>query len=286
MSTNKWLSLPPIDPQPLAEAKQQLHAAIQLVGNVGRSFLPHDDKDAMANLTWNDPHDAMLGREVADGIQVGIRAATLTLVVLHQQTLIDTLPLAGHTWQEAFSWLQRQLAQAGLDREALSAERPYELPAYPPFQGKAFRTKDLPAFEALHRYYHNANRRLQVIRTEEVGASDVHIWPHHVDIATLITVSEVGKGQYIGVGMSPGDGPEGYDQPYFYVNMWPSVDLKGITLPAFEQGGHWHTEGWLGGVLTHETLTGTQDDGAQLSMIDAFLTQTIRVNRRLLADQT
>ena len=52
---------------------------------------------------------------------------------------------------------------------------------------------------------------------ERADGSPVRCWPHHFDIATLLTIA---PGQTIGVGLEPGDGY--YDEPYWYVNQYPA----------------------------------------------------------------
>jgi len=56
------------------------------------------------------------------------------------------------------------------------------------------------------------------------SASDVLCWPHHFDIATLVTFA---SDRSSSVGLSPGDGS--YDEPYYYVNVHPQPDPAQLT---------------------------------------------------------
>ena len=91
----------------------------------------------------------------------------------------------------------------------------------------------------------------------EPGPSPVRCWAHHFDIATYVSLEagdfETARG--IGVGLSPGD--ESYGEPYFYVNPWPHPDPA--DLPDPPGLGHWHTQGFVGAILTGSELIAAHD---------------------------
>ena len=59
--------------------------------------------------------------------------------------------------------------------------------------------------------------------------------PHHFDLDTLVTIE---TGHTMGIKFSPGD--EYYEEPYFYVSMYPRPDF--MTLPRLPSIGHWHSK--------------------------------------------
>ena len=59
----------------------------------------------------------------------------------------------------------------------------------------------------------------------------------------------------VGLGLSPGDG--NYNQPYFYINPWPRLDVS--DLPDIPPPGHWHTEGFVGAVATGGEILSQSD---------------------------
>src|SRR5204863_8996466 len=75
------------------------------------------------------------------------------------------------------------------------------------------------------------------------AAGAVLCWPHHFDLATLLTL---GSGKSIGVGFAPGD--DGIRESYWYVNLFPYPDPSCLE-PL--QDGRWHTGGWTGAVLPY-----------------------------------
>jgi len=56
--------------------------------------------------------------------------------------------------------------------------------------------------------------------------------------------------------MCPGD--EFYAQPYVYVNPWPRFEGR---LPDLPVPGRWHTDGFLGVVITGEDILAFEDAG-------------------------
>lgn len=79
-----------------------------------------------------------------------------------------------------------------------------------------------------------------VVRAEPAAGPPL-CWPHHFDIATLLTL---GGGKMIGIGFAPGD--DGIRESYWYVNLFP---YPHPSLLAPLRNGSWHTEGWTGAVL-------------------------------------
>ena len=105
------------------------------------------------------------------------------------------------------------------------------------------------ALVELAAWFANADYSLVRVQRQMIGrkltASDVRCWPHHFDLATLISFparDDCVTG-YVGAGLSPGD--EYYDEPYFYVSVYPKPDSA--ALPRLPKLGHWHTSRVHGG---------------------------------------
>src|SRR5215472_17222155 len=84
------------------------------------------------------------------------------------------------------------------------------------------------ALAELAAWFGNAALLLGSIQRQMIGrklaASPARCWPHHFDLATLTTLPtrNADTTGYIGAGLSPGD--EYYDEPYFYVSVYPEPD--------------------------------------------------------------
>jgi hypothetical protein len=109
----------------------------------------------------------------------------------------------------------------------------------------------------------------------------VRCWPHHFDIATLIEFAPPqggDSGRSIGVGLSPGD--SSYPEPYFYVTPWPYPNDP--PLPDLAARGEWHTEGWLGAVLTAPSVIAAGSAEAQAQCVDEFVESALKACRELV----
>jgi hypothetical protein len=82
----------------------------------------------------------------------------------------------------------------------------------------------------------------------------VRCWPHHFDLDTLVTVA---PGRTSGIGFEPGD--EHYDEPYFYVSVYPAPDAASSPpLPAI---GHWHTTHFTAAIAAAQRIVAAKDQG-------------------------
>jgi len=235
-----------IDPglaKTLSDARLQLHHAAQLVTATGISYLP-----AQPDLS-------------------------LSVVGGDAQIVASTL-LNGLTIDDAADWLRVRISERGADGDRLTLKRHYEIPSHALDDGGTFDTKNAAAFAQLDAWYFAANRALEYVRSSTSGAGEIRCWPHHFDIATLI---DLGRGRTIGVGMEPGD--TYYDEPYFYVNAYPSPKAESAKAPL-DGGGTWHTREWVGAVLPGSRLG---DESAAADQVRAFLDSAIVACRELLA---
>lgn len=209
----------------------ELHWASQIVSAAGHTLLEKKSDDSHANLGWDARARALVGHPMS-GRRAGLRIEDGTLVVVDEASReIASKALAGETLASSLAWLASVL-------DATELRRPeHELPSHPVGTGAAFTTK---GDASLASRFALAAEVLGAIATRETNASAVRCWPHHFDIATLISL---GSERTIGVGLSPGDAS--YAEPYWYVTPWPYP--KG-DLPALAHGT-WHREGWTGAVL-------------------------------------
>jgi hypothetical protein len=190
----------------------------------------------------------------------------------------DALPLAGHALSDAYDWTSAAVKRE--TRGALDAalvHPGYPLPPHPIAAGGAFAAD--AGLAELARWYANAAEVLARRRRETPGATPVLCWPHHFDIATLIELEKDAKGsatRTVGLGLSPGDAS--IEQPYWYVNHYPSA--QGAKLPALA-AGEWFTQGWFGAVLRASALVAAGDARAQAARLDTFLDSAIPASRVL-----
>lgn len=270
-----------IDPQlakTLTDARLQVHHAAQLATAMGISYLPRRSDDSHTNLEWLSAV-GVLASQVVPGdppFRIGVRVADLTLCMLSGgDRLLGTIPLHGRTIDDAAAWIRERIADSGADASRFTLSRHYKIPRHAVDDGEAFDVSDRAPFEQLAAWFELAASTLGRIRGAHQG-SDIRCWPHHFDIATLITVA---PGRTVGVGLEPGD--VYYDEPYFYGNMSPTPGIDALTA-ALGGGGFWHTHEWVGAVLPASRI----GDASRLrEQVDAFLDSAVDACRALVAGE-
>jgi hypothetical protein len=218
------------------DTRLQLHYALQSAAGVGRTLLPKRPDDSHGSFMWDHATGALV-QDLVDGeYRAGLRLCDMTLLLLDRQNRVQAkYPLEGRTLDDAFRFFE--------ERAGRMLERPCEaLPPHPVADGAKFMTAecDLDAFAAM---YATAAAVLERFRDKHPNAGPVLVWPHHFDMATLLTR---GEGSTIGIGFVPGDAD--ISEPYWYVYPWPEPK----PLPPPLSVGEWFTNGWVGAVL-HET---------------------------------
>jgi hypothetical protein len=217
------------------------------------------------------------------GTCLSLKIADLTLVLHSDERAIQSFSLDGRTDAQARQWLGEQLGARGLDARALDTSSPYEMPAHAVTKGGAYGVEDVAdALVELAAWFANAEHSLVRVQRQMIGrkltVSDVRCWPHHFDLATLISFSTRGTDVtgYVGAGLSPGD--EYYDEPYFYVSVYPEPDSA--SLPRLPKLGHWHTYEFTAAVAPAHQIVAANN---QEDEVDEFLRGTVDVAIKILS---
>ena len=283
--SENWINLGNLNPGSLVHSRHQLHQAVQLVAAVGRNYhLPEKD-DPFGNLEWLPDINGLAGWDVdtsSGKIKCALNFDSFTL-----QFLVDGIPeqsisLDGKLDQSILQEMQNALDSLGLNGSKLDLNKPYKIPEYKIGQSDGYATNP-KEFKEFSKYFGNAHAVLKALAANLEGASDVKCWPHHFDIATLITLTDTGDPETsssIGVGLSPGD--ESYQEPYFYISPWPYPGLNIKKLPKLSVG-HWHTEGFVAAVLTATTLRQEGLGNNQIDAVSKFLEEGMDQAKKLTA---
>jgi hypothetical protein len=266
-----WERLDPADARTLSDARLQVHHAAQLVAGIGVSYLPHVEDDSHTSMEWLS---ASLASQPtgARSVRLAVRPHPFALVVLAGDSPVATFALNGRTIADATAWIRRRVAELGLDAAAYTPPTHFTIPKHPVGSGSPFDVGDTFAFQELQRWVSNAANALESLREVIPVADPVRCWPHHFDIATLLTIA---PGRTINVGLEPGD--EYYDEPYWYASMYPSPSSDSLRDEI--EGGFWHTEGWIGAVYPGSRMP---SDETQQASIAEFLRSAINASSKLL----
>jgi hypothetical protein len=255
-----WAVVGSVDPADLVAPTLELHWAAQLVAAAGQAFAERREDDSHRAMTWDARRRRLVGMPFAGPypFRVALRPQDLTLLMLDRtDETLGALPLSGVTTGHALEWLAAGMATyTGILPEPLSLPD-YDMPAHRIGEGEPFGPagRELGVVGAL---YGAAAGLLTELASVRSIASPVTCWPHHFDIATLLTLETDGSGtatKTVGVGLAPMGG--GYDTWYWYVTPWPYPDRS--SLPELGGPGAWHTEGWTGAVLTGSELVAAPD---------------------------
>jgi hypothetical protein len=255
-----WRTLRHVDRRLLKDARLQAHSAVQWLAHAARSYISPLPDDAHTNLGWDDGADGFVTHPLQDGSWLSLNIVSLTLS-LHDNRRALPFSLHGRTDAQLRRWLGEQLVTRGMDANALDRPSPYAIPDHQPVEGAAYDAVDVSdGLTELAAWFANAERLLEAIcvraRAGKLEASDVRCWPHHFDIATLISFpARDGQTGYVGAGLSPGDGY--YDEPYFYVSVYPKPDP--VALPELPESSHWHTHEFTAAIVPAHRILALKD---------------------------
>ncbi len=263
-----WKFIEDISPRDLAEARLQLHHAVQLPGIFGRSLSPLDQGDKFGNLGWSKARSGFISHAVLDDqFQAVLLPLNLKLAIVKQEEVLSELPLDGVSMTEAVSWMANEIEEKHPDAPKLRMALPYEVPGYS--ASFLFNMSNQIAFQAFESMYGNTDLVLSLLAEQFKPVTAHRCWPHHFDLAALFVLEENENPELeksIGWGYSPGD--EAHPEPYFYVNCWPYPDIDHENLPEISSGGQWNLTGWIGTTLSYVSFAGNADQ--QQIVVDYF----------------
>lgn len=257
----KWQPLDKVPVNDLIQTREQVHHAVQLIAASGKYLIEERPDDSHTSMHWNENEEAFEGETIRGNppSRIGFRPADFTLYIKHDERITATISLGNKTREQAFTWLTRQLEKAGIDVSKFSLQMHYEIPSTTFNENEPFFLGNKECLKTIETYYANANSLLKAIKEILPEANKIRCWPHHFDIATLYTIDKEGNSEdtpSIGIGLSPGD--ISYQEPYLYVTPSPYPEINDNTIPELS-AGKWHTEGWVGAVLTADSIYSQND---------------------------
>ena len=284
MSVPTWPGATSVAPNALVDATLELHWAAQYIASAGQTFSEERADDSHRAMMWDAQLRAFVGEPFAGPypFRAALRPEDLTLLLIDRTgSELGSLPLAGKTREEGFEWLSLGMAtyRGGAPPRL---ERPeYDMPDHPVRDHARFSADQASALDALTSIFGTAAELLETVVAAEPTASAVRCWPHHMDIATLLTFASDDEGRAtktVGLGMAPSGG--GYDHWYWYVSPWPAPEMD--RLPSLSGAGSWHTSGWTGAVLTAQEIHDLEPD-ARAETVRAFVDEALAAARKALS---
>jgi hypothetical protein len=267
-----------VAPAGLVDATLQLHWAVQHVAAAGQTFVEPVEDDSHRAMTWDRDHASFVGAPFACAypFRVAVRPEDLSFLILDRRgDAVATMPLGGATREDAFAWLRAAMATY-LGGPPPHIERPeWDMPEHPVGRGAPFSSSIGDELAVLADLYGTAADLIEEVTAGRSDASEVRCWPHHFDIASLVTLERDAQGRAtktVGIGLAPMGG--GYESWYWYVSPWPYPEPN--DLPELS-AGEWHTEGWTGAVLSGDAIVALSE-GERLAAIRAFLAEAFQAS--------
>lgn len=280
-----WTELGMLPPTELVKARLYAHHAVQWLARASRALGIPEDDDSHTALLWDYDLPGFRTQSIPGKVrklQICLKFPNLSLIVRAADVPDVSIELEGHSDADIGSWLALQLLEHGRNPSAIFDDQPYEMPEHPVANRQKYKTAELkPALAELARWYSVANAVLSDLTDRyavlQPGPSPVYCWPHHFDLAVLLTLEDGDPetAKSIGIGLSPGD--DFYTQPYVYVNPWPH--LEPVDLPPLDAPGQWHTDQFVGAVAPAVEILKLSDPYAG---IWNFITTAIEVGHRRL----
>lgn len=249
---------------------------------MGKTLLEPRPDDGHPNLGWLGPRSALVGHAVPGepAFQAGLELAGARLVLLDAPGGIAAgFALEGERLGDASLWLAHAIEER-FERDLGGRLTPpgYELPPHAVGTGAPF-TAEPAACGELARWFDAADAELADLGARTQNASPPRCWPHHFDLATLVTLETREDGsatKTVGVGLSPGDAS--YAEPYWYVSPWPYPDAS-VPLSPLPDGAHWHRAGFTAAILRGGALISGGPRESQAERLRAFLDAAIAASR-------
>ena len=278
-----WVPLSDVGQRRLGEARLQAHHAIQWLARVARAYVPPQPDDSHTSMDWDGDVGGFTTHPFKDRAWLSLNIIDLTLVLRGGEGNAHVQPfsLDGRTNAQVHQWLCEQLDTLGLDAHALDMPLPYEMPVHAVSQGAPYDLAGLTDVLAqLAAWFNNAGLSLGSIQRQMIergrAASPVRCWPHHFDlgISIMLPARNADKTGYVGAGLSPGD--QYYDEPYFYVSIYPEPDPR--VLPTLPMLGHWHERDFMAAIATAHRIVAAKNQQAETNhFLQAAIDGAIRV---------
>ena len=250
----------------LKQARIALHYAIHLPMRAGKMILPKQADFSHTALLYNTDKNAFQTADLdGEGLTVGVVCETLTLEVQDKEGIAE-FALAPATRAQATTWLKNALEARGFDTQNFDKGANFDMPPSKIAEGTTFGDCDKNALNALGIWFHNAHIILAQIREQYVGSavkvSEVYCWPHHFDLACLISfdAGDPETARSVGVGISPGD--DFFNGPYFYCNPYPTHDA--MAFPELPAPAFWNRDGFISALTKSEDILSQNLSGEML----------------------
>ena len=273
----KWIRAEDVLPRELAEARVQLHHALQLVADAGRKLGFDGDTEFLLPVSG-------LATDVARGegpFRVALGIADFALHVTDRDgASTSRFPLTGRTYAEGVAWLRSTLDALGADGAKITGATPYDLPSHKVADGAPFAALPDAVWRRLAAYYANAWRVLTYLSEITPDCSAPRCSSETLAYEGRLSPIE---GVEIAIGFRPGDAFR--DEPFHYVAIEPRPAIREDAVDELEElegGGEWADDEWFGAVQTGSAYTIYDSESVQAASATSFFDSALEHARALI----
>jgi hypothetical protein len=272
-----WQELSISDIAALIPVREQLHYAVQFIAAAGKYLTDPKPDDSHTSLSWHQNTSSFIGQDIENEkpYRFSLKPATLELGLCDAHlNPIKSIAIDQKSREDILDWMKISLSELSVNASTLRLEMHYDIPDHPIAHGNTFEYTNPEYFNFFSKVYSNADSLLTAIMNSIPESSIVLCWPHHFDIATLISLDadkDPEHARSIGIGLSPGDSE--FEHPYFYISPWPYPD-KSVKLPDADGPGTWHTKSWTGRLLELPAILG---NNAQQKIVEGFVIDGLKL---------
>ncbi|MEM8771469.1 MAG: hypothetical protein AAGD92_07460 [Pseudomonadota bacterium] len=283
-----WKPLGAVAPKKLARIHEQPYQLAQWLGRFARGYLTPADDDSHTSFVWHSENGAMATNEASFGgkkVAFAFYPRDLILSVIIDGVIGDEIAMHGRRDRDAGVWMAGVLEAHGADPVKLHDAAPYALLKTPYAQDAPYDAKtDVAGLSELARYLDNASLVLNEIVAAyghvRPGPAPVRLWPHHFDIATIITLEDGAfeTARAVGAGLAIPD--KLHKEFYFYTYPWPRNERK--NLPPLRSNCSYQYDGFFGAV---QTMSSVLAQGDQVGAVREFFDETVTLFMDLLREE-
>tara|TARA_R110002074_G_scaffold76560_2_gene174146 strand:+ start:16873 stop:17667 length:795 start_codon:yes stop_codon:yes gene_type:complete len=179
----------------------EVHKIIQYLAAAGNSFLPKKQDDSHTNLKSLTSCGCLTTRPLnKNGDVLAFSYSSFTLEWwIHAGDKIK-LPLDGITHNEIVKWIVERARNNEIEKP-FTAQMHYELPYKPVDDYYTFHLENKLRLTEIMHYRILAHLALEDTLENLTPHTEIRVWPHHFDIASLYTLNKQ-KQHVIGLGMA------------------------------------------------------------------------------------
>ncbi len=223
----------------------EVHKIIQYLAATANSFLPKKKDDSHTNLKSLTGCGCLTTRPLnTNGDVLAFSYSSFSIEWWIGGFDKIKFPLEGKTHKEVLDWIEKQAIENGISFP-FTYEMHYTLPYEPITDEYIFHLENMPRLGEIMHYRIMAHLALEDALQEFTPHSEIRVWPHHFDIASLYTFNKR-RGHVIGLGMSIPD--EVSSNFYLYVKGYAGEQSVNVDTITGLTNGHWDTK-FQGAVL-------------------------------------